>query len=47
MSKRTPEGDPNPNQHIGSVWQQGVKTVGPPETRPGEMHVPLGTEAAA
>jgi len=45
--KRTPEGDRNPNQHIGSVWQDKVKTVGPPETGPGEVHVPRGTEAAA
>jgi len=45
--KRTPEGDRNPNQYIGSVWQDRVKTVGPPETGPGEMHVPRGTEAAA
>jgi len=45
--KRTPEGDPNPNQQIGSVWQDRVKTVGPPETGPGEMHVPRGTEAAS
>jgi len=45
--KRTAEGDPNPNQHIGSVWQHRVKTVGPPETGPGAVHIPRGTEAAA
>jgi len=45
--KRTPEGDPNPNQHIGSLWQDRVKRVGQPETGPGEVHVPRETEAAA
>jgi len=45
--KRTPEGERNLNQHIGSVWQERVKTVGPLDTGPGEVHVPWGTEAAA
>jgi len=45
--KRTPERDLNLNHYIGSVWQDRVKTVGPPETGPGEAHVLQGTEAPA